>query len=417
MTDVNQEFQKALKFQKEGKLKEAESTYINIIKSDSNHVASLINLGLIEQGKGKLNEATQFYKYAFSIDGNNISLLYLLAKITQEFNQLDEAITYWQKLVQLKPDAALEFYGNIGNNLVQQGKFDEGINYFRRGLEISPKSFQAHQAIGNLLIRQDKLLEAKLEFSKALEINPNYQTAKVWLTLVDKLLKGDNIVSFNYQSIPIKFEITGKNLAIEIANVGGNFYELAELEFIRQNLKLSNPVIVDLGANTGNHLVYFAKIMQAAKVIPIEFHPDIIATLKKHISINQVTNIDLSKLGYAIGKNRGTSFVKEHPAKDLCLTEIADDIINGTEVVVVTLDELIKEKVDFIKVDVQGTEIEALAGAKNLISSYQPDMLVEVAKSHIKEFQKFLEQVRYQTVKTFDHGRYVNFYIKPKNKE
>ena len=172
----------------------------------------------------------------------------------QELSQLDESITYWQKLVQLKPDSALEFYGNIGNSLVQQGKFDEALNYFHRGLEISPKSFQAHQAIGNLLIRQNKLWEAKLEFSKALEINPNYQTAKVWLTLVEKLLKGEDIVSFNYQGTPIKFKITGKNLAVEIANVGGNFYELPELEFIQQNLESSNPVIIDIGDNTGNHL-------------------------------------------------------------------------------------------------------------------------------------------------------------------
>ena len=411
MTDINQEFQRALKFQKEGKLQEAESIYINILKSDSNHVASLINLGLIEQSQGKLEEATQFYKYAFQIDSNNISLLYLLARITQELNQLDEAINYWQKLVQLKPDGTLEFYGNIGNSLVQQGKFDEALNCFRDALKISPNSFQAHQAIGNLLIRKEQLLEAKLEFSKALEINPNYQTAKIWLTLVDKLLKGENIVSFNYQSTPIKFEITGKNLAVEIANVGGTFYELPELEFIRQNLKSSNPVIVDIGANTGNHLVYFAKIMQASKVIPIEFHPDILATLKKHISINQVSNIDLSILGYAIGENSGTSFIKEHPAKDLCLTEIDNNIINGTKVEVMTLDDLIKEKVDFIKVDVQGTEVKALTGAKNLISIYQPDMLVEVAKNHMKDFRKFLEAVKYQTVKAFDHGRYVNFYI------
>ena len=411
MTDINQEFQRALKFQKEGKLQEAESIYINILKSDSDHVASLISLGLIEQSQGKLEEATQFYKYAFQIDSNNISLLYLLARITQELNQLDEAINYWQKLVQLKPDGTLEFYGNIGNSLVQQGKFDEALNCFRDALKISPNSFQAHQAIGNLLIRKEQLLEAKLEFSKALEINPNYQTAKIWLTLVDKLLKGENIVSFNYQSTPIKFEITGKNLAVEIANVGGTFYELPELEFIRQNLKSSNPVIVDIGANTGNHLVYFAKIMQASKVIPIEFHPDIIATLKKHISINQVSNIDLSILGYAIGENSGTSFIKEHPAKDLCLTEIDNNIINGTKVEVMTLDDLIKEKVDFIKVDVQGTEVKALTGAKNLISIYQPDMLVEVAKNHMKDFRKFLEAVKYQTVKAFDHGRYVNFYI------
>ncbi|NES79446.1 MULTISPECIES: FkbM family methyltransferase [Okeania] len=412
MTDINQAFQKAINLQKEGKLKEAESIYIDILKSDSNHVPTLINLGLIEQNQGKLDEASQFYKYAFSIEPNNISLLYLLAKITQELNQLDEAIIYWQKLAELKPDSALEFYGNIGNSLVQQGKFDQALNYFHRALEISPKSFQAHQAIGNLLIRQDKLLEAKSEFSRALEINPNYQVAKVWLTLVDKLLKGDNLVSFNYQNTLIKFEITGKNLAVEIANVGGSFYELAELEFIRQNLKSTAPVIVDVGANTGNHLVYFGKIIQAAKIIPIEFHPEIIAALKRHISINQVGNIDLSKLGYAIGKNRGKSFIKEHPAKDLFLTEIDNKIINGQELVVVPLDEIITEKVDFIKIDVQGKEIDVLEGAKNLISSYRPDMLVEVAKNNIKDFRKFLAAVNYQTVKAFDHGRYVNFYIK-----
>ncbi|MDJ0556617.1 MAG: FkbM family methyltransferase, partial [Microcoleaceae cyanobacterium MO_207.B10] len=406
-------FQTALNLQKESKLKEAESIYIDILKSDPNHVASLINLGLIEQTRGKLDEATQFYKYAFSLDQNNISLLYLLAKITQELNQLDEAIIYWERLVTLKPDSALEFYGNIGNSLVQQGRFDQALNYFHRALEISPKSFQAHQAIGNLLIRQNKLFEARSEFSKALEINPSYQTAKVWLSLVDRLLKGDNIAEFNYQGTPVKFELTGKNLAVEIANVSGTFYELAELEFIRKNLNSSNPVIVDIGANTGNHLVYFAKIMNAAKVIPMEFHPEVIDILNRHILINQVSNVDLSKLGYALGKNSGKYFIKEHPAKDLCLTEISDtNNGNSREVQVVTLDGIITEKIDFIKVDVQGTEIDALEGAKKLISSYQPDMLVEVAKHHIKDFIHFLGVVKYQNIKAFDHGRYINFYIK-----
>ncbi len=414
MIDINQDFQKALNLQKEGKVKEAESIYINILKSDSNHVASLINLGLIEQGKGKLDEATQFYKYASSIEPDNTSLLYLLARLTQELNQFDEAIAYWNRLIKLKPDSALEYYGNIGNSFVQQGKFEEALKYFNKAIEISPKSFQAHQAIGNLLIRQQKLEAAKSEFTKALEINPSYKTAKIWLNLVDRLIKGDNLISFNYQGTPIKFEIIGKNLAVEIAHVSGNFYEIAELEFIRQNQQSSNIVVVDIGANTGNHSVYFAKIMQVAKVIPIEFHPEIIAALKRHISINQVSNVDLSKLGYAIDKNRGKSLIKEHPARDLFLTEIYDNVRNG-EVAVVTLDELITEKIDLIKVDVQGKEIDALQGAKKLISNYQPDMIVEVAKSNIKDFRKFLEAVSYQTVKAFDQGRYVNFYIKHTN--
>ena len=45
MTDINQEFQRALKFQREGKLQEAESIsiYINIHNSDSNHFLDTLN--------------------------------------------------------------------------------------------------------------------------------------------------------------------------------------------------------------------------------------------------------------------------------------------------------------------------------------------------------------------------------------
>lgn len=39
-------------------------------------------------------------------------------------------------------------------------------------------------------------------------------------------------------------------------------------------------------------------------------------------------------------------------------------------------------------------------------------MLVEVIKSYMKDFWKFLEIVKYKSVKVFDYGRYVNFYIK-----
>lgn len=416
MIDINQEFQKAIDLQKQGQLQEAESVYINILKSDGNNVAALINLGLIEQNKGKLDEALQFYKYAFSKDKNNVHVCLLLAKLCQELTLLDEAVFYWQHLLELKPSSALEYYGNIGNCFVQQGKFPEALSYFRKALEISPKSYQAHQAIGNLLIRQNLWAEARAEFAKAIEINPNYQTAKIWFTLVDKLLKGDNLVSFTHRGIPVKFELTGKNLAVEVANAAGSFYELAELEFIYENLGNKNIVVADVGANVGNHSLYFAKIMNVAKVIPTEFHPAIIEELKKHIAINQVNNVDLSKLGYAVGKSRAKAVLAEHPAKDLCLTEISvvdSKLAIAAEIEVMPLDELITEKIGFIKIDVHGSEMDALAGGRNLFLTSKPDALIEVSKIHVKEFLKFVEEIGFQIIKAFDHGRLVNFYIKP----
>ncbi len=416
MVAINQEFQKAIDFQKQGKFNEAESIYINILKSDGNNVGALVNLGLLQQQRGKLDEALQYYKYAFSKQPKNFHVLYLLAKLTQELSFLDEAIYYWQGLLEIKPGSAVEYYGNIGNCLVQQGKFDDALGYFRKALQVSPKSHQAHQAIGNLFVRQNKLAEAKEEFANAIKINPNYTIAKIWFTLVDKLLKGENKVSFTHRGVPVQFELTGKNLAVEVANAAGSFYELPELEFIYENLPDKNIVVLDVGSNVGNHLVYFSKIMNVAKVIPTEFHPTVIENLKKHIAINQVNNVDLSKLGYAVGKTRGKAVIEDHPAKDWCLTEVSQ--ADSSEAIaapieIVPLDELITEKVGFIKIDVQGSEMDALEGGRNLFLTSKPHGLVEVTKAHVKDFIKFVESIQYQAIKVFDHGRYVNFYIKP----
>lgn len=416
MADLNQEFQKAINFQKQGKFNEAESIYINILKSDGGNVGALVNLGLLEQQRGRLDEALQFYKSAFSKQPKNFHVLYLLAKLSQELSLLDEAVSYWQSLLEVKPGSAVEYYGNIGNCLVQQGKFDDALSYFRKALQVSPNSHQAHQAIGNLFVRQNRLAEAKDEFANAIKINPNYTIAKIWFTLVHKLLQGENRVSFTHRGVPVEFDLTGKNLAVEVANAAGSFYELPELEFIYENLPDRNITVLDVGTNVGNHLVYFSKIMNVAKVIPTEFHPTVIEHLKKHIAINQINNVDLSKLGYAVGKSRGKAVIDEHPAQDWCLTEVNFDSPSAAiapSIEVVPLDELITEKVGFIKVDIQGSEMDALEGGRNLFLTSQPDALVEVTKAHVKEFLQFVESIQYQNIKAFDHGRYVNFYIKP----
>ena len=46
------------------------------------------------------------------------------------------------------------------------------------------------------------------------------------------------------------------------------------------------------------------------------------------------------------------------------------------------LDDIIQNKVSFIKIDVEGHEKSVISGAKNLISKFKPTLLVEIEKRH-----------------------------------
>ncbi len=422
MESIESIFERAILHHKKGEFTEAEALYLEILQRNSNHLSSLVNLGIIYKARGDIETAIGLYKLALSLEADDPITLANLCRALQQIDRLDEALFYGKKALTIQPDL-LDVCFNVGNILILQGKLEEALQCFRHVLKISPNDADAHASIGNILVRQNQLEEGKNELEKALKLNPNKLNTRRWLAVVNQLLKGQTKIKFFYQDIPIKFDISGKNIGLALAHITGNFYELSELEIIKKNLK-SKDVIVDVGSNTGNHLVYFAKIMKAGKVIPIEFHPETIELLKRHIYFNKIENADLSKLGYAVGKERGEFMLAEHPANDLCLTEVfASDRHNnsyqylsdkGKKIKILPLDELIDEKVDFLKIDVEGLEIEVLQGAKNIFLKSQPDGMVEVKKANEKSFFNWLEKMGYQIIEAIEYWSYSNFYIQPK---
>lgn len=421
MADINRAFKAALNYQIKGEISKAEAIYLSILKQQGNHSSSLINLGVIYQAKGEIEKAVGFYKLALGIQPDNVIIAANLCRALEQIDRLKEAVYFGKKALLIKADL-LDIALNVGDILLHQGKLPEALKYFDHVLKISPTNAEAHRLIAEVLARQNRLLEAKQKLEEGLTINPEDWMMERLLVVVNRLLNREKEVSFVWQGIPIKFEINQKNMVLAFSHVKGNFYELKELEIIKKNAN-KKQVFVDIGANAGNHLIYFSKIIEAAKVIPIEFHPETIELLKKNILLNGIENADLSKLGYAVGKSRGEFLLAEHPANDLCLTEVfVSDRHNnsyqpcqdsGQIIKIMPLDELIDEKVDFIKIDVEGFEIDVLSGAKNIFLKSQPDALVEVKKINEKKFMIFLEKMGYWVVEQINKWSYSNFYIQP----
>ena len=173
----------------------------------------------------------------------------------------------------------------------------------------------------------------------------------------------------------IKYE--GKEYNIEyhsdligrIASENDTFFEEWLLTPLKQKVKSFN-FVVDVGANIGNHASFFKQVCQANRVVCFEPHPDNLPLLRKNCADCEIYDTGLfSKdedgfldFGGTVNHNSGTS-------------KLAGA---GYPIQLRTLDSYNFIDVTFIKIDVEGLEIEVLKGAQKTIEQSHPDVMVEI---------------------------------------
>jgi FkbM family methyltransferase len=135
--------------------------------------------------------------------------------------------------------------------------------------------------------------------------------------------------------------------------------------------------IADVGANQGIYTLFFSSAVPLGYVYAFEPDPSLFASLKGNVSQNGANNVTLfnaaaaskpAKLSLRPGKlNRGDNQIisSETPGADT----VAVDAIS--------LDEVIPQlKLDLLKIDVQGFEVEVLRGAEKLLEANPPLLIL-----------------------------------------
>lgn len=206
---------------------------------------------------------------------------------------------------------------------------------------------------------------------------------------------------------------TGVNPVIEREQARGLFFEHEELQFLAERLPRGLR-IVDAGANTGNHTLFFAAIMQAETVIPIEPHPRAVAAIRAAVAENRLANVDLSRLGYAIGAEAGRLEPVLSEGGGLGATRFVPHLDGA--IPLAPLDALVSGPVDFLKIDVEGMEMDVLAGAAGLIARYRPALFIEVLDSAIAVFLAWADANSYRIEKLFPDKTHCNYFLVPAEK-
>jgi FkbM family methyltransferase len=170
--------------------------------------------------------------------------------------------------------------------------------------------------------------------------------------------------------------------------------------FIKQDY-----IILDGGANLGFHTICFAALANQGKVYCFEPQPLIFNLLSTNILINGASDIVKQ---FRLGLGDKKEQLKMSPLKDQFFSE---DCINyggrgltnldeGEEdVEIITIDSLNLPKLDLIKLDVQGFELETIKGGEKTIKHNHPLMFIENYLDGEKDQQviKLLEKWGYVT--------------------
>ncbi len=155
-------------------------------------------------------------------------------------------------------------------------------------------------------------------------------------------------------------------------------YELATQERIVREVAAPD-VAFDLGANHGFFSMLLAR--HAKCVVAVEPFAPNIAVLERHLGMNRITNCEILRAG--AGRENGTAFFEtgmNHATGRICAT-------GAIEVNIVSLQELVKRygPASVIKMDIEGAEVEVLAGGAEYLKERRPKLFVSTHGSDIHE--------------------------------
>ncbi len=167
---------------------------------------------------------------------------------------------------------------------------------------------------------------------------------------------------------------------IEVEMATGR-YDLKTSAVLQQFITPADTVL-DIGANVGALTLLMASLTPQGRVIAIEPGPSTFARLKANVDLNPTLQkaVDIYQLG--IADKPGMLYWQEDanvPGNAGLLNQ------NGVEVKVEALDDFVSqsslERLDFIKIDVEGMEFEVIKGGLKTIAQYRPILYYETLES------------------------------------
>lgn len=183
---------------------------------------------------------------------------------------------------------------------------------------------------------------------------------------------------------PVKVKIIHPGERIQREWMQGHFMETARnntLSYVGNNPKYNGGTIIDCGSHIGNHTLFFAVVCKSKQVYSFEPYVPSYEHSLENIELNDLSNVKVFNV--ALGDKK----------KKVGIDKNTESILNqidhsGGTTQMVRLDYALKYAefpggLKLIKVDVDGSELILLKGAKGILAKHKPDVIIECATAEI----------------------------------
>lgn len=180
-------------------------------------------------------------------------------------------------------------------------------------------------------------------------------------------------------------------------------FELATLRLYASILK-PGDIVLDIGANIGAHTLPFAKLVGArGKVYAFEPTQYAFEKLKRNVDANPAMSASIELVHAMLVSADRNSITPEIysswplRSEDGLHEQHRGKLMSTSQAIAITLDEFVTaqqiDRIDFVKLDVDGNEADVLAGSANTLRRFRPRVLMEWAPYLLEGQPAVMEQI------------------------
>lgn len=180
-----------------------------------------------------------------------------------------------------------------------------------------------------------------------------------------------------------KFDLSKKNIPLKLYT--SDIYPILFIDqYENDEVKIDDgDILLDCGGCWGDTAMFFAhKVGNFGHVYSFEFIPENINIFKQNISLNESISNRITLVEKALGEKTDETLCFSNNGPGSRLGEPSTQTI---KVQSITIDDFVRRnnvsKVDFIKMDIEGSELPSLKGAINVLKEFKPKLAISIYHS------------------------------------